>query len=163
MCCFQATREKSHWVPHVHPVFLYLENANGHGIQEVVDHYMKVLADDCNVICVHQRPRPTVTNMLGLGVWTVFQTAVKKAHTDLTKEVGVHLWRGVLLAAVTTRAPLPFLLSVLLDAKSRLNDGRKMQSFAIFSVARTDTLQIAARTNGLVFEMPSFRAGWHTG
>ena len=53
----QAIRDTYHWVPREHPIFLYLDNAGGHGTQEIVDKYVKYLKDDFNVVCVHQLPR----------------------------------------------------------------------------------------------------------
>ena len=44
-----------HWVPTDHPIFLFLDNAGGHGMKDVVDTYIKGLEDDFNVICIKQR------------------------------------------------------------------------------------------------------------
>ena len=74
----QATRSAYHWVLPRAPIFLYLDNAGGHGTQEAVDAYVKALKDDYNVICIHQRPCSPVTNFLHLGVWIYFQFVVKK-------------------------------------------------------------------------------------
>jgi len=63
-----AIRAAYHWVSIDTPIFLYLDNAGGHGTKEVVDAYVKALKDDYNVECVHQRPRSPATNMLDLGV-----------------------------------------------------------------------------------------------
>ena len=60
--------EKYHWVPLTTPIFLYLDNAEGHDTQEVNDQYVKALRDDFNIILVHQRPWSPATNMLDLGV-----------------------------------------------------------------------------------------------
>ena len=67
-------RDAYHWVPTDHPIFLFLDNAGGHGTQDVVDAYVKGPQDDFNVICIHQRPPSLATNMLDLGVWMAFQT-----------------------------------------------------------------------------------------
>ena len=65
----KAIREAYHWVLPQIPIFLYLDNAGGHGTQEVVDAYIKALEVDNNVMCVHQRPCSPATNILDLGVW----------------------------------------------------------------------------------------------
>lgn len=57
----KAIREAYHWVDINTPIFLYLDNAGGHGTKEVVDAYVKALEEDWNVICVHQRPRSPCT------------------------------------------------------------------------------------------------------
>ena len=83
----KAIRAAYHWVLPRIPIFLYLDNAGGHGTQEVVDAYVKLLEVDYNVICVHQRPRSPATNILDLGVWMYFQCVVEKEHFRLRKEL----------------------------------------------------------------------------
>ena len=83
----QAIRDTYHWVPREHPIFLYLDNAGGHGTQEIVDKYVKYLKDDFNVVCVHQRPRSPATNMLDLGVWMALQNVVERLHFKKRKEL----------------------------------------------------------------------------
>ena len=73
-------RETYHCVSRTIPIFLYLDNAGGHGMNEVVDMYIKALKDDLNIICVHQRPCSPVTNMLDLGVWMALQNVFERLH-----------------------------------------------------------------------------------
>ena len=68
------------------PIFLYLDNAGGHGTDDCVAEYVKTLKDDWNVICVHQRPRSPATNMLDLGIWMAIQSVVEKLHFGCMKE-----------------------------------------------------------------------------
>ena len=68
------------------PIFLYLDNAGGHGTDDCVAEYVKILKDDYNVICIHQRPRSPATNMLDLGIWMAFQNVVEKLHFGCMKE-----------------------------------------------------------------------------
>ena len=49
----KAICDSYHWVSLAIPIFLYLDNAGGHGTKEVVEAYVKALADDWNAICVH--------------------------------------------------------------------------------------------------------------
>ena len=49
----KAIRDSYHWVPLAIPIFLYLNDAGGHGTKEVVGAYVRTLADDWNVIFVH--------------------------------------------------------------------------------------------------------------
>ena len=82
----EAIRKAYHWVDKDTLIYLYLDNAGGHGTKEAVDAYVKYLADEWNVICIHQRPRSPATNMLDLGVWMAFQSVVEKAHHRHRKE-----------------------------------------------------------------------------
>lgn len=87
-------RAAYHWVDIDHPIFLYLDNAGGHGKKEVVDGYVKMLAEKYNIICIHQRPRSPETNILDLGVWMAFQSIVEKLHWEKRREKEA-LWRTV--------------------------------------------------------------------
>ena len=50
-----AIRAAYHWADCIEtPIFLYLDNAGGHGTKEVVDAYINMLKDYYNIICVHQ-------------------------------------------------------------------------------------------------------------
>ena len=84
----KAIREAYHWVPQTTPIYLFLDNADGHGTDEVVEAYKKSLEQEFNVICYHQRPRSPATNMLDLGVWMALQNVVEKMHFRQRKEVG---------------------------------------------------------------------------
>jgi hypothetical protein len=78
LCYLEAIREKDNWVPHNHPIFLYPDNTSAQGTQEVVDKYAKMLADNLNVLFVHQCPRSSATNVLNLEMWIVFKNVVEK-------------------------------------------------------------------------------------
>lgn len=41
-------REAYHWVDRGIPIFLYLDNAGGHGTDEVVNAYARMLREDYN-------------------------------------------------------------------------------------------------------------------
>ena len=83
----QSIRDAYHWVPSSSPIFLYMDNAGGHGRKEVVNDYVKMLREKYNVICVHQRPRSPESNMLDLGVWMAMQNVVEKLHFRQRVEV----------------------------------------------------------------------------
>ena len=76
----KVIRQKYHWVSLDIPVFLFLDNAGGHGTDEVVARYVADLKREFNVICVHQRSRSLATTMLDLGVWMALQSVVEKLH-----------------------------------------------------------------------------------
>ena len=86
MLHFQAIREKYELVPLEEEIYLYLDNAGGHGKKEVVETYVSNLERDHNVICVHQRPRSPESNMLDLGVWMAFQNVVEKQHVGYLRD-----------------------------------------------------------------------------
>ena len=83
----RAIRNAHHWVSFSTPIFLYLDNAGGHGTKDVVDQYVADLRKIWNVICVHQRPRSPATNMLDLGIWMAFQNVVEKMHVGKRMEL----------------------------------------------------------------------------
>ena len=77
------------WIAFAIPIFLYLDNAGGHGTQDAVDKYVKDLKKYFNVICVHQRPRTPASNMLDLGAWMALQNVVERLSIRNRKEVEV--------------------------------------------------------------------------
>ena len=76
----RAIRDAYYWVSIYWPIFLYIDNAGGHGTKEAVTTYVNFLRTEYNVICVHQRPRSPETNMLDLGAWMALQSVVEKMH-----------------------------------------------------------------------------------
>ena len=76
----EAIRAAYHWVDDSDPIYLFLDNAGGHGTDEAVEKYCNLLAEEYHVICYHQRPRSPATNMLDLGVWMAFQNVVERMH-----------------------------------------------------------------------------------
>ena len=77
----KAIFDVHHLVPHDIPIFMYLDNAGGHGINSVVVSYVKAMLDEWNVICIHHRSRLPYTNLLDLGVWMALQNVVEKLHS----------------------------------------------------------------------------------
>ena len=84
----KAIRDAYDWVDRDHPIFLFLDNAGGHRTQAAVDAYVKMLEEDWNVICIHQRPRSPATNMLDLGVWMALQSVVETLHFRKRMQLG---------------------------------------------------------------------------
>ena len=73
-------RKAYHFVPKTTPLYLFLDNAGGHGTKECVGNYTDMLKDEYNIILKHQQPRSPETNMLDLGAWNSFQSFVEKLH-----------------------------------------------------------------------------------
>ena len=82
----EAIREAYNWVPMDYPIFLFLDNAGGHGTNAVVDEYVAMLEEVYNVVCIHQRPRSPAINLLVLGVWMALQSVVERMHFHKHKE-----------------------------------------------------------------------------
>ena len=62
------------------PVYLFIDNAGGHGKTDVKLQYQKILQDDFNILIEWQVPNSPETNMLDLGVWVALQSLVEKIH-----------------------------------------------------------------------------------
>ena len=76
----QALRNSFHWVPANEKIYLFMDNAGGHGTDVAIALYTGILLDQFNVEVVWQVPRSPETNMLDLGVWMSIQSAVTRVH-----------------------------------------------------------------------------------
>ena len=76
----KAIREKFHWVPMHEKVYLFIDDAGGHGTNEAINEYDKNLMIDFNIKLVFQVPRTPYSNVLDLGIWCGLQAAVEKTH-----------------------------------------------------------------------------------
>ncbi len=45
-----------HWIPPEQEIYLVMDNAGGHGTEEAVDEYTRVLNEEYNIIILHQAP-----------------------------------------------------------------------------------------------------------
>ena len=52
----------------------------GHGTNDCIDEYIKLLKDKFNIIVIHQIPRGPETNLLDLGIWLSIQSFVEVLH-----------------------------------------------------------------------------------
>ena len=57
-----------------------MDNAGGHGTNDAIDEYVRMLKDKYNIETIFQVPRSPYTNVLDLGVWCSLQARVKKEH-----------------------------------------------------------------------------------
>ena len=62
------------------PITLFMNNAGGHGKNDVKEQYEQILKDEYNIEIEWQVPQSPETNMLDLGVWMSLQSMVEKAH-----------------------------------------------------------------------------------
>jgi len=83
-----AVRSKYHWIPRSQKCYIVMDNAGGHGTDEAIEEYRKMLLDDFNIEIIHQVPRSPYTNLLDLGVWCSLQSMVEKVHYQKRTDVG---------------------------------------------------------------------------
>jgi hypothetical protein len=73
----KAMREKLYWVPRPHKCYLVMDNAGGHGTEEVIKKYTDILKTKFHIEIIHQVPcSPKTKNVLDLGIWCSLQLAV---------------------------------------------------------------------------------------
>ena len=98
----EKLRAAYHWVPATQKIFLFMDNAGGHGTDVAIANYTGKLLDDFNVEVVWQVPRSPETNMLDLGVWMSVQAAVtrvhhmRRCHHDALAQSVEDAWNGYL-------------------------------------------------------------------
>ena len=76
----KSIREKFHWVPMHEKVYLFIDDAGGHGTNEAINEYDKNLMIDFNIKLVFQVLRTPYSNILDLGIWCELQATVQKTH-----------------------------------------------------------------------------------
>jgi hypothetical protein len=76
----QRLRDSFHWVAPNEKIYLFMDNAGGHGTNTAIEQYTGILRDEYNVEVVWQVPRSPETNMLDLGIWMSIQAAVTRVH-----------------------------------------------------------------------------------
>jgi len=81
----QAMREKFQWVDASTPLYLVMDNAGGHGKNDIIEAYRADLWNKFKVKIVHQIPRSPETNLLDLGLWCSLQNHVEKEHRFKTR------------------------------------------------------------------------------
>lgn len=75
-----AIRDTYSFVPQDHPIHLFMDNAGGHGKNEIKAKYEKILKEEFGIEIVWQVPNSPETNMLDLGVWVALQSLVENLH-----------------------------------------------------------------------------------
>ena len=75
-----AIRKNYSFLPNDHTVYLFMDNAGGHGKTEIKAEYEKILKEEFNVQVEWQVPNSPETNMLDLGVWVSIQSLVERIH-----------------------------------------------------------------------------------
>ena len=62
-----AIQSSFHWVPQDVPIYLYMDNAGGHGINEIKKQYVRTLKLKFNIIVEWQVLNLPEANLLDLG------------------------------------------------------------------------------------------------
>ena len=76
----KALREKMWWIAKEDEIFLIMDNAGGHGKNDIIELYTLNLKENYNVTIIHQVPRSPYCSTLDLGVWCSLQASVEKTH-----------------------------------------------------------------------------------
>ena len=76
----KSIREAHSFLLQNHPVYMFMDNAGGHGKTEIKQLYEKILKEEFAVHIEWQVPNSPETNMLVLGVWVALQSLVEKMH-----------------------------------------------------------------------------------
>ena len=84
------------FLPSNHPIYLFMDNAGGHGTIKVKEEYVAKLKEKYSVFIEWQVPHSPETNMLDLGVWMSIQSKVEAEHRLKV------MHRDVLAASVET-------------------------------------------------------------
>ena len=66
------------WVPATTVIYLIIDNAGGHGMNEAIEEYRELLFRMYKVLLLHQVPNSPDTNLLDLGVWRAMQLLIEK-------------------------------------------------------------------------------------
>ena len=76
----KAMRKLYHWIDINVVICLVMNNAGGHGTDNTIIKYTRLLKEAYNITIIHQIPRSPYTNALDLRVWTALQSDVEKKH-----------------------------------------------------------------------------------
>lgn len=79
----KAIREKFNYLPEGTIIYLQMDNAGGHGTNEVKEKYEQLLRDQYKIEIIWQPPRSPELNLLDLGVWRSLQSRTEKLGFEL--------------------------------------------------------------------------------
>ena len=83
----ESIRRAYHWISRTEKCYLVMDNAGGHGTNEAIKEYVRMLDEKWNVETIFQVPRSPYTNALDLGVWCALQSRVETEHYGKRCEV----------------------------------------------------------------------------
>ena len=70
------------YIPAETPVYLFMDNAGGHGKIAIKEDHERILKQEYNIQIEWQVPQSPETNMLDLGVWVSLQSHVERIHKN---------------------------------------------------------------------------------
>jgi hypothetical protein len=82
-----SIRSALKWIPHSDTIFLFMDNAGGHGTDDIKKEYVSILASKYNIEVIWQVPNSPETNLLDLGYWATHQAIVERLHRLKRMEV----------------------------------------------------------------------------
>ena len=89
------------------PIYCQLDNAGGHGSDEVINAYTQMMKDKFNIILLFQSPSSPDFNALDRGVWMCAQAAAAKLARDKRRDLSalhecvMTAWQGMDHNAIT--------------------------------------------------------------
>ena len=78
----RAIRSTYSFLPATHPIFLFMDNAGGHGTELAKMEYVDILQTHYNVEICWQVSNSPETNILDLGIWCLLQSLVEYLHRN---------------------------------------------------------------------------------
>ena len=69
-----------HYLDSFVPIYLFMDNAGGHGTKAAKQEYTEILKQEFNIIVEWQPPSSPELNLLDLGIWMALQSVVEKTH-----------------------------------------------------------------------------------
>jgi hypothetical protein len=75
-----------HWVHPEESIYLVIDNAGGHGAQEVIEECTWVLLEKFNIVIIWQSARSPEENALDFGIWMSVQSHAERRSCDRCRD-----------------------------------------------------------------------------
>jgi hypothetical protein len=75
-----SIRQSLHWVSESEIIYLFMDNAGGHGTDDIKREYVSILWNEYKIQVEWQIPNSPETNLLDLGFWVTHQAIVQRLH-----------------------------------------------------------------------------------
>jgi hypothetical protein len=82
-------RSAYHWLDFDTPIYLFIDNAGGHGTVGAKEEYEQILLTNWNVKIFWQPPNSPEVNQLDLDTWMSIQSDVENLHKERHMKVNV--------------------------------------------------------------------------
>jgi hypothetical protein len=84
-----VTREKMPWVPKDETIYLFMDNAGGHGMEEAIGQYRRWIQREFNIEIIFQAARAPEVNVLDSGFGCQFR-AGSRSNTSTRQQLLMH-------------------------------------------------------------------------